>query len=66
LEQIKQRSLGCTPGPWIHEGPHVVLRDGQFRVHVAQAGWNDAEFIANAPEDVAWLIRQLEQLTPHA
>jgi hypothetical protein len=62
IDQIRSRWNNATPGPWIHEGAFVVMRDGKFHVKVAVAGWNDAEFISKAPEDIAWLIGKIERL----
>ena len=54
LEPIKERLAAATPGPWdFHIIPPEIGGMGTGA---------DAEFIANAPEDIAALIAEVERL----
>ena len=53
------------------DGPSVVTEDGQYIAQTSYDGLsfsaretaaNDAEFIAYAKQDIAWLVQQLEIL----
>lgn len=80
LEQIRQRLQAATPGPWrantrfdneiyIETGPinapEQMCRFIGGSVY-PQYVMRDATFIAHAPEDVAWLLEQLERAAPPA
>jgi hypothetical protein len=68
LDEIKARLAGITPGNWIAPGSTGVLGSGVVsspsgRVIVMSCpNPVDAEFIASAPIDIAWLITEIERL----
>ena len=72
LDEIKARLKAATPGPWKHietcgcSGEVTIFEcyDERDRLPVPQVV-NNAEFIAHAPEDVAWLIKELEKAVQH-
>ena len=75
LEPIKERLAAATPGPWkakedSWDGYSVVIDDNGPGVSIIaeqigqgeDGGRGDAEFIANAPEDIAALVAEVERL----
>ncbi|MCZ1014039.1 hypothetical protein [Streptomyces noursei] len=65
LTEIAARVAAATPGPWLQRSDAGIVTDsdghplavfGTSGPHCA-----DAAFIAHAPEDVPWLLEQLEQ-----
>ncbi|MEU7597524.1 hypothetical protein AB0B79_31505 [Streptomyces sp. NPDC039022] len=70
LTQIKARVEAATPGPW-HVDRHepslsrlVRSHDGTLDIdfgYVGNCTQPDAEFVAHAPDDVQWLVNQLER-----
>ena len=72
LEQVEEMLKTLTPGPWklkkddcAHCGYELYIyplstgRHAQFGKHSER----DAEFIASAPEIVAWLVGEVERLS---
>lgn len=66
IDEIKQALSAATPGPWsLEEGwadsPMMVMRPGG-NVPVAELSFenceNDGNLIANAPEYIAWLLKE--------
>lgn len=74
IQEIKARLEAATPGPWWWEDdilcanePYVVVVKPWFdddkyenTVHVFK---HDAEFIANAPTDIRYLLDEVKRLT---
>jgi len=72
LAEIRGRLAAATPGPWEWVEPHSVVHHPQ-EPEVAHATWNIAaieglftarhangDFIAAAPDDIAYLLRVAE------
>jgi hypothetical protein len=62
LKEIRARCEAATPGPW------GVRIDKDSLFPVQYSGWvgyenADAEFIANAREDIPMLLAEIERLT---
>lgn len=68
IDEIKARRNAATDGNWIAPGRTGVLGAGVVsaptgRVIAIGCGSDaDAEFIANAPADVDWLLAEIERL----
>lgn len=70
LEQIKERNAKRTPGPWKLQFDgydySVIAPDDEpgtmFIAEKCMQGSRDADFIAHAPEDLDWLIAEVEKL----
>lgn len=69
LQDIRARLDAATPGPWERwkDGMRVWSRvppDAPFGVDVADvyASHATADLIAHAPEDIAWLLAEVERL----
>ncbi|WP_143179598.1 hypothetical protein [Streptomyces yunnanensis] len=65
LTEIAARATAVTPGPWLQRSDAGIVTDAEDRP-LAVFGTSgphcvDATFIAHAPEDVRWLLAQLEQ-----
>jgi hypothetical protein len=65
---IRARLGRATRGPWEHVGN--LVRDTHAynticRVDLYGVGPVDADLIANAPDDLAWLLEELEQARKH-
>lgn len=64
-DEIADRLKEASPGKWKVGGDgcsrHKVTR-GDLDVCTCWAGESDAEFIANAPADIEWLLRRIEDL----
>jgi hypothetical protein len=68
LEPIKARLAAATPGPWAASSPWGELRvvsapNGPVSTANDAGGFNNADFIAAAPEDMAALVAEVERLT---
>lgn len=71
LAEIKARCEAATPGPWVMRRPHDEDEDHEHidgpdgspiaMGHVGEDIGADAEFIANAREDVPFLLAKLEE-----
>lgn len=64
--QIQARLEAATPGPWFRESDGVYNATRSYLVTPTGDSWQDtvdAEFIANAPADVAWLLAEVDRLT---
>ena len=68
LTEIRARLDAATPGPWVVTGQEIltVAVDGQtgWESLVADV-WHrdrDADLIAHAPADIAWLLDEVERL----
>jgi hypothetical protein len=70
LDEIKQRMNAASPGPWASIGDWgsiYVAQEDDF----TEVAWcpdhddrpDDMTFIANAREDVPWLVTRVEELT---
>lgn len=75
--EIKERLAAATPWPWtvfndhpLHSAP-VVCADGSFKggifvcacnTSADNSGIKDANLIANAPSDIAYLLERIEEL----
>ena len=67
LEEIRQRAEAATPGPWktvTHEEYSTVDVDEQGGENIAMVGSAiaDADFIANAREDIPHLLSEVDRL----
>ena len=70
LAEIRERLERSTPGPWEWcPNPNGSLHCGEFRASspyngfllvAALTNWNDGDLMASAPEDIRWLLDQLE------
>ncbi len=67
LAQIKARLEAATPGPWYSYGDELVARRDTNRDFSAFGNYReisvygeDLEFIANAPTDIATLLKAIE------
>lgn len=77
-QEIRERLAAATPGPWWVEGMGGITMDGKrdgyhvhanapdgrlFRVGAGnRSSESDAELIANAPADLAYLLEELERV----
>ena len=73
IREIKERLAAATPGPWelrdgldvdywdIHDGQKTVVGGGDY----PPCGIEDGVFIAHAPDDISWLLQQLEGARVH-
>jgi hypothetical protein len=71
LNEIAQRTAKATPGPWkaqprLYNGPAFVHVASDDTVVSAHQDDPDAQFIANAPCDVQWLLAQVDQTRQRA
>src|SRR5574344_342258 len=67
LEEIRQRTEAATPGTWktvTHEEYSTVDVDEQGGENIAMVGSAiaDADFIANAREDIPYLLSEVDRL----
>lgn len=67
IHQIKARLAAATPGPWEWYCPRLYYKimSGDNYVMEATEGvrsGNDAEFIANAPTDIEFLLAEVDRL----
>lgn len=70
LAEIKARAGKTSPGPWTGtypDGGHSEITNAEglplADVWLFEHDQDDADFIANAREDIPWLIERLESLT---
>jgi len=63
-DEIADRLKEASPGKWKVGGvPHrYKVTSGDLDVCTCWAGESDAEFIANAPMDIEWLLQEIEDL----
>lgn len=65
INEIKSRLDAATPGPWHNVYPFIVaneyMQGGICTVEIGQKP--DADLIAHAPADIAWLIEQYEWMS---
>ena len=72
-EQIRKRLEAATPAPWFVKETAVTVTIKKKRDNIVsmpkKCGWKmreqtnkDADFIAHAPEDIAYLLQQVEKL----
>lgn len=76
LQEISARLDAATPGPWLndrewHQVEFVEWPGSEYlkpyRGHVAAVGWpGNADLIAHAPADIAWLLNEVERLRKYA
>lgn len=62
-DQISARLAAATPGPWVREGREVYRGcscNGEFLTSTTHDP--DADLIANAPADLAWLLSERKRL----
>ena len=78
MDQIKVRLAAATPGPWnsmteeTSDGENVYYtveskgaKPGDYLLDMSDTGAQgraDAEFIAHAPDDIAYLLAEVESL----
>lgn len=76
LDEIRKRLEAATPGPWFYRNAGVRKKCKKAEIKLAdcpvafrgpdieehKGGYNDAEFIAHAPEDIAYLLAEVERL----
>lgn len=62
--QIEERLNAAFPGKWKVDGyrGNYKVAVGDLDVCTCWAGESDAEFIAHAPEDIRWLLQEIEDL----
>ena len=63
LQAIRERMAAATPGPWgvyLHEVSGVSAVLGPDREMIDESIPDNAEFIANAPSDIAYLLELVE------
>lgn len=61
IQEIKQRFAAITPG-WIYNGNEIVL---ESNLRCGIGGFlkeEDSEFAGNAPDDIAYLLSEVERL----
>lgn len=58
IDEIRARLDAATPGPW-----EVVCDTTSDVVGVLDGDYDDADLIAHAPADLAWLIEQYEWMS---
>lgn len=64
LQEIRARLDAATPGPWEKTSPNVVVAAGDVVAGVPLT--NNADLIAHAPADLAWLLDEVERLRGEA
>ena len=57
LQEIRARLDAATPGPW-----EVVCNTTSDVVGVLDGDYDDADLIAHAPADIAWLLEEVDNL----
>lgn len=67
LTQIRARLDAATPGPWVVTPPREGKRSSGVRRGRLEIAWSvyateDADLIAHAPADIAWLLAEVERL----
>ena len=68
LAEIRARLDAATPGPWFHYPgePWVTNATDEPRIIVATVSprmtGDNADLIAHAPADIAWLLAEVERL----
>lgn len=69
IGQIRARLASATPGPRDHGNGYVWIRTGHQPgdpdvpdTRIVQCSERDAEFIAAAPDDIAWLLAEIERM----
>lgn len=64
LDAIRARLEAATPGPWERNDQHTKQHGiaGPLGLHATAWEDRDAEFIAHARADVAWLLDKVERL----
>lgn len=69
LEQIKERCNRATDGPWIsfvedrdHTCGSNFVRTAGNDIELIGASIDDQDFIANARQDIPWLINEVNKL----
>lgn len=62
LDEIRERLAAATPGAWRYKGFGGVMssRFGLIADNIERA--DDGEFIANARDDIAYLLAEVERL----
>jgi maltooligosyltrehalose trehalohydrolase len=70
LIEIRQRLTKITPAPWrrhgadVHaEGVGTILTGRDSSSSAREQADRDAEFVAHAPDDIAWLLAEVERLS---
>lgn len=58
IAEIRARLDAATPGPWclLPSSSTIYVREREEYPHAQAVDNDDAEFIANAPADIAWLL----------
>ena len=67
LQEIRARLDAATPGPWVVKPPGEGKSSSGIRRGALDIAWSvtareDADLIANAPADIAWLLAEVERL----
>lgn len=69
-DDIRARADAATPGPWRYEAEHepaavffIVNEGGELRIVADNIAYPNADFIANAREDVPYLLAERDRLT---
>lgn len=65
LQEIKNRLENTTPGEWeyFHDSGAIWVKNTYPTIRVREDGYGseeDGQFMANAHQDIPWLIEQLE------
>jgi hypothetical protein len=66
LQEIRARLDAATPGPWIiHEDEETGQLDpwDDDGMHPILDSQSNADLIAHAPDDIAWLLQEVARLT---
>jgi hypothetical protein len=65
LQEIRARLDAATPGPWLYpeDDPTRIQASDGVSVAVITRRVDDADLIAHAPADLAWLLDKVEELT---
>lgn len=65
-DEIADRLKAASPGKWKvgvdRHGRYKVAVNGDLDICTCWAAESDAEFIANAPVDIEWLLQRIEDL----
>ena len=61
LQEIRARLDAATPGPWYVRSGWVALNNLNYDVIPVGHNDADADLIAHAPADIAWLLAEIEK-----
>ena len=64
LDEIQARLDAATPGPWVamNSGVIAIVTASEHQLITRGSLPPDADFIAHAPDDLAWLLERVARL----